>query len=150
MLAMLDGTDPIKLGREAHKEPGIGVRHNYRRLADRAITGSDSVLLADFGYGRNGHLVTLPADEAATYGLSPEPTPVAYWYGGDTTDETPTLRILSIEDAHRLRNESVSVAVDRIVQHYRTTPGDDGHPAHALAELVIRLKENQRAYSATE
>ena len=40
-----------------------------------------------------------------------------------------------------LRSESLTVAVDDIIRHYRSSPADDGHPAYRLHELIERYRQ---------
>ena len=45
------------------------------------------------------------------------------------------LRELEAGEAKRITDESLSVAVQRVVQHYRANARDDGHPAYRFFEL---------------
>ena len=81
------------------------------------------------------------------YGLAPTTAALFYITDDDPMDSVTELRELEASGAKRIIDEALSVTVQRVVQHYRANPRDDGHPGYRLFELneTYRRRALERA-----
>ena len=126
MQTLDDGRHPTRVGRRI-----TGCRH-AAELRDRVRDSSAAILLAELADSECGWLLNLDAEAVDRYGLPAGTKAAVYWTDGADNDPETDLRALDSSDTALLCRQCQSVLVDKVIDHYRNVPEDDGHPAYAL------------------
>lgn len=105
--------------------------------------------LAEPGDPECGVLATLDGDALDRFGLPADTHAVVWWTDDEGESE---IRTLTEEQAGMLLAESESAIVQTVIEHYRTNPEDDGHPAYLLYQraAAYESRENGSAENAPE
>ena len=84
--------------------------------------------------------------ELSEHQLREDTAALFYVSDGHPDDAETWLHEITAEELALLKDQSISLAMDDIIRHYRKHPADDGHPAYRLHQLVSRYERlNERA-----
>ena len=136
MRQLLNGTDPTDLGTEIE-----GPQSTYEELTDLVTESPETRALEEPTDPEYGLLLQITPDQVARHYLKADTAALFYISDGAQDDPETYLRQVTAKQAQMLLSESISVAVDDIIRHYRSNPTDDGHPAYRLHELMERYRQ---------
>ena len=122
-----NGQSPHSIG--APPPPGL---KTYEALVDHLSGAANGRLLSEYADTEYGTLVRLTPEEQKRFNLKPEQTAAVCWT--ETRDDEPgcNVMVLTHDEAELLLESYESIIVQRVIEHYRANPADDGHPAYAL------------------
>ena len=134
----IDGIEEI--GRSLRH--GSGANEQYELLEEAAQCGT-SRPISELGWPTWGYLRRLNADERRQLGVDAQTEAILSWTDGDENDAATGIQLLTSAEADELEAEFTGPIVERIIEHYRKHPEDDGHAAYALWRM-----RNQRLAEA--
>ena len=137
MRVLLDRTAPEQLG----KTCTVTDPDQYEKLRDLVLRSPRRQMLAEYGDPETGTLLVMNEAEREEFGIEAETAGFVYWSDGNEWEPQCEMRELNHEQTQRLLNECESVLVENLMEYYRESPNDDGHPAHALYALRTRYEE---------